>query len=426
VRASRELGAEVGRALLPGLRADERQQPFSRSAHSRNPAALLVGRATDVSVFVIRSMPASTRSPTGKSSAWHVEPEVSVHLRGAGARGDPRGGALALLAAVDSVGARVSPCAAAALLALAAAFVGVRRAMAPSPVGASWPSGGPRHGSDPEEAAALPAAALVTGAAARDAAPCLFGAAAAPFPLAACAGVPRAFRLIRPPCRWPPSPPDTETGARLRSGLDSGWPSVIGGLGLCLALALSGDGQVLGWRVALRSSDQLVTLPGAGLVAGLTLLVTLAGSLGLAAHLLTPAVPSGPVRRFAGRLLVLGGGLAILCAGACSTAAPRRRCLRPLGGHSFCTSAQRRSHLIGDPVRGMQPGRPSRSAGGAGLRCRGRRETNVARAATYATPATAAAASAALLALAVVEATRLRLLRKGLLIVALVFVLIGA
>jgi len=335
----------------------------------------------------------------------------------------------------------------AALLALAAAFVGVpRRAMAPSPVGrvlavlaalVTVPT--------LEEAAAWPAAALVTGAAVfATPLPCLFGAAAAalsalaaPVPVS---HVPFAPILAALSLAAITASVDTETGARLRSGLDSGWPSVIGGLGLCLALALSGDGQVLGWRVALRSSEKLVTLPGAGLVAGLTLLVTLAGSLGLAAHLLTPAVPSGLVRRFAGRLLVLGGGLAILSAGyvlyrgasfpeMLPAAAPGWAAVL-LGTGALVASL---AILIGDPVRAEpQPwlGRASLEARiGAGLAVAAAAAAGVESwlgAATYATPATAAAASAALLALAVVEATKWSLLRKGLLIVALVFVLIGA
>jgi hypothetical protein len=89
--------------------------------------------------------------------------------------------------------------------------------------------------------------------------------------------------------------------------------------------------------------------------------------------------------------------------------------------------------LIGDPVRAEpQPwlGRANLEARiGAGLAVAAAAAAGVEswlRTATYATPATAAAASAALLALAVVEPTRWGLLRKGLLIVALVFVLIGA
>lgn len=335
----------------------------------------------------------------------------------------------------------------AALLALAAAFAAVpRRAMAPAPVVrvlavlaalVMVPT--------LEEPASWPAAALVAGAAVfATPLPCLFGAAAAalsalaaPAPLA---HVPFAPILAALALAAVTASADTETGARLRSGLDPGWPSVVAGLGLCLALALAGEGQVLGWRVVLGAADQRVTLPGAGLLAGLTLLVTLAGSLGLAAHLLTPGVPSEPARRFSRRLLVLGGGLAILSVGyVLYRGAPSSEILPAaapgwaaalLGTGALVASL---AILIGDPVSGeLQPwlGRATLEARiGAALAVAAAASAGVEswlRTASYATPATAAAASAALLALAVLEPMRLSLLRKGLLVVALVFVLIGA
>ena len=97
---------------FPDFALDERQQPFSRSVHSRNPAALLRVRRGERTfrVFVIRSMPGLHQvAELGKSFALTaVEPEVSVHLRVAQEPFAPIlvAGALALLAAV---GLRRSP-----------------------------------------------------------------------------------------------------------------------------------------------------------------------------------------------------------------------------------------------------------------------------------------------------------------------------
>jgi hypothetical protein len=91
---------------FPDFALDERQQPFSRSAHSRNPAALLrVRRGEKTSrVFVIRSMPGLHEvAELGKSFALAaVEPEISVHLKVAQEPFAPTlaAGALALLVAV--------------------------------------------------------------------------------------------------------------------------------------------------------------------------------------------------------------------------------------------------------------------------------------------------------------------------------------
>jgi hypothetical protein len=112
VQLSEGLPARLGDLELeleryfPDFALDERQQPFSRSAHSRNPAALLRVRRGDKTsrVFVIRSMPGLHEvAELGKSFALSaVEPEISVHLRVAQEPFAPTlaAGALALLVAV--------------------------------------------------------------------------------------------------------------------------------------------------------------------------------------------------------------------------------------------------------------------------------------------------------------------------------------
>ena len=70
---------------FPDFALDDRQQPFSRSAYSRNPAALLQvrrgGRA--FRVFVIRSMPGLHQVPELRQTfgLGEVEPELSLQLQ---------------------------------------------------------------------------------------------------------------------------------------------------------------------------------------------------------------------------------------------------------------------------------------------------------------------------------------------------------
>jgi hypothetical protein len=86
---------------FPDFALDARQQPFSRSPHSRNPAALLrVRRAGQVfRVFVIRSMPGVHQVPELRRSfeLRDVEPELSVQLQVAEEPAAPVLGAAALL-----------------------------------------------------------------------------------------------------------------------------------------------------------------------------------------------------------------------------------------------------------------------------------------------------------------------------------------
>ena len=86
---------------FPDFALDDKQQPFSRSAHSRNPAALLGVRrgAQAFRVFVIRSMPGLHQVPELKQTfaLGGVEPEVNVELQVADEPAGPLLGAAALL-----------------------------------------------------------------------------------------------------------------------------------------------------------------------------------------------------------------------------------------------------------------------------------------------------------------------------------------
>ncbi len=70
---------------FPDFALDERQQPFSRSSYSRNPAALLQVRrgARAFRVFVIRSMPGLHQVPELRQTfgLGEVEPELSLQLQ---------------------------------------------------------------------------------------------------------------------------------------------------------------------------------------------------------------------------------------------------------------------------------------------------------------------------------------------------------
>jgi hypothetical protein len=79
-----ELEIELER-YFPDFALDDRQQPFSRSAYSRNPAALLQVRrgARAFRVFVIRSMPGLHQVPELRQTfgLGEVEPELSLQLQ---------------------------------------------------------------------------------------------------------------------------------------------------------------------------------------------------------------------------------------------------------------------------------------------------------------------------------------------------------
>jgi hypothetical protein len=86
-------------------------------------------------------------------------------------------------------------------------------------------------------------------------------------------------------------------------------PRGAGGAVLAVTLIVLDGGRILRWRYGLGAGADRLELPGAALVLGLALLVALAGTLAMAAHL----VSSGPAplaRLLGQRLLVLAAGLA--------------------------------------------------------------------------------------------------------------------
>ncbi len=95
---------------FPDFALDDHQQPFSRSPHSRNPAALLRVRRGERAfrVFVIRSMPGLHQVPELRQSfgLGDVTPELSVQLRVAEEPAAPLVGVAALLVLAGALLAR--------------------------------------------------------------------------------------------------------------------------------------------------------------------------------------------------------------------------------------------------------------------------------------------------------------------------------
>jgi hypothetical protein len=292
-----------------------------------------------------------------------------------------------------------------------------------------------------EEPSSWPFVALVVGAAVfATPLPCLLGAAAAamaalaaPAPESQAIGAPvlAALALAAGAASL-----GSEGAARLRSGADRAWPAVWAGIAFCIALAIRGAGQGLAGRFTLGAPEARAVIPGAGVLVGLALVATLAGSLALLTHLLTPKTPSEPVRRFGQGALVLGAGLGVLAVGFVGFRGSRfpealATGAAGLAGLMLAVAGLVAALfvLIGPPPSG-EAARWARQAGleatiGSGLSVGAAGAAGLEgwlRLGTYATPLTAAAASAALLALAVREPTKLGLAKKALWLLALAFV----
>ena len=96
---------------------------------------------------------------------------------------------------------------------------------------------------------------------------------------------------------------------RSAQNLGAVWEAALSGGILVLSLMIVDGGRILRWHYGLGAGGARVELPGATLVLGLALLVSLAGSLLMAMHALS-ASTHGPRARLIGqRLLVLGAGL---------------------------------------------------------------------------------------------------------------------
>jgi hypothetical protein len=232
---------------------------------------------------------------------------------------------------------------------------------------------------------------------------------------------------------------------RSAQNLGAAWEAALGGGIFVLSLMIVDGGRILRWRFGLGAGGARVELPGAALVLGLALLVSLAGSLSMAVHALSAATHGSLARRIGQRLLVLGaglGGLGVavvagqglgrrepsLAAGALDLAAM----LLAVGVlvlaliRLLAVPAAREGEAIG---AGREPARArllhlaaaaallaAATAGFEGWRTEG----------TYATTTLAEAASAALLGLVAVQPTRLGLLRAALFVTGLLALLARA
>jgi len=228
----------------------------------------------------------------------------------------------------------------------------------------------------------------------------------------------------------------TEGRRWLRSGGDHAWPAAVAGFGFCGVAALQGGQEILAWRFSLGPQEAAVLIPGAGLLFGLALLVILAGSIALAAHLLTPNTSAAAVRRFGQRALILGASLAVLAVGFVIARGSDALAGSGLGlvGLLLATAGLIAALLVllGAPTTGETEALERRAAALAQITCAlAVAAAGVAglegflRLGSYASPLTAAAASSALLALAALEPTKLGLTRKALCLFALAFVVVA-
>jgi hypothetical protein len=219
------------------------------------------------------------------------------------------------------------------------------------------------------------------------------------------------------------------------------WTAVAAGAVVVLTLIGVDGGRLLRWRYALGAGATRIELPGAALVLGLALLVTLAGSLGTAVHLLTRAPEGSRAGRIGQSLLVLGAGLGVLGVGVVAgQGLSRSQGAIAAGAVDVAAMLLAAGLLVLALIRRLAEPRPDAVVGSGWRR---ERVLLLAAAAsmlaaatagfeswraegTYATPALAEAASAALLGLVAVQPTRLRLLRLALFVAGLLSLLLRA
>jgi hypothetical protein len=225
--------------------------------------------------------------------------------------------------------------------------------------------------------------------------------------------------------------------------LAAAWEAALGGGTLVLGLMIVDGGRILRWRFGLGTGAARVELPGAALVLGLALLVSLAGSLSMAVHLLAPSTARHRAGLFGQRLLVLGAGLGglgvavvagqglsrsepALAAGALDLAAMflalgvlilaliRLLAVPAAPEGAFAGAEPARERMV--HLAAAAALLAAATAGFEGWRTEG----------TYATTTMAAAASAALLGVVAVQPTRLGLLRAALFVIGLLGLLARA
>jgi len=229
-----------------------------------------------------------------------------------------------------------------------------------------------------------------------------------------------------------------ETRARLSGGADAGGAAVAGGAALCLSLVTLDGGRVLRWAFGLGTGPARLELPGAGLLLGLTLLASWAGTVALSAHLLAPSVAGA--RTLGRRLLILAAGLASLGIGFTLFQGLGRGSEALAAGATRVVGCALATGLL---VLGLKallatPGKadPAPRETGAGLL--GRLAALLAlvaagaaggegwlRQGTYATPFVSAGVAAAILGLTALEPSRLVLTRRVAFLAALVLLLLG-
>jgi hypothetical protein len=101
--------------------------------------------------------------------------------------------------------------------------------------------------------------------------------------------------------------------ARSDWGRRPAWAAVCGGIAVTLAAGAQDGGRVLRWGFAIGKGATRSELPGAAVLLGLTLLVSLGGAVILAAHLLSSTVESASLARLIGqRALIVAAGLGVL------------------------------------------------------------------------------------------------------------------
>jgi len=225
--------------------------------------------------------------------------------------------------------------------------------------------------------------------------------------------------------------------------LAAAWEAALGGGILVLSLMIVDGGRILRWRYGIGAGGARVELPGAALVLGLALLVSLAGALSMAVHLLSAATHRSAAGLFGQRLLVLGAGLGGLGVAVVAGQGLGRReeslaaGALELGGMFLAVGVLTLAliRLLAVPsapegaVAGAERGSgrtlhlaaaaallAAATAGFEGWRIEG----------TYATTIMAEAASAALLGLVAVQPTRLGLLRAALFVFGLLSALARA
>jgi len=277
----------------------------------------------------------------------------------------------------------------------------------------------------PRGLACLLAAAAAVVAAVRPAPPAIPGFAA--WPLVAALALALAASALQAAAE--------ESGSPRRLG--AAREAALGGAVLVLSMMIVDGGRILRWRYGLGAGAARIELPGAALVLGLALLVSLAGALSMTVHLLAPSTRRSRAGLVGQRLLVLGAGL-----GGLGVAVVAGQGL----GHnaeSLATGARDLAAMflaVGVLILALigllaAPAAPE-AAAGARVDPTSERALRLAAAAallaaatagfegwraegTYATTTMAEAASAALLGLVAVQPTRLGLARAALFVIGL-------